>query len=130
MYRIGIIGYGAIARLHATVLHMLPQLYPQLALRPQLAAICAGGPQSQATARRDWPAVPQLSYAELLADSTIALVLWGTDNIKTYGESLAQVMMMVGIRPVPDALGRVNKLEVSGPAGTRVPAPAARRMRS
>ena len=22
---------------------------------------------------------------------TIALVLWGTDNIKTYGESLAQV---------------------------------------
>ena len=43
---------------------------------------------------------------------TIALVLWGTDNIKTYGESLAQVMMMVGINPVPDALGRVNKLEV------------------
>eukprot|EP00798_Chlamydomonas_sp_ICE-L_P011386 gene11386-12086_t len=43
---------------------------------------------------------------------TIALVLWGTDNIKTYGESLAQVLMMVGIRPVADALGRVNKLEV------------------
>ena len=39
-------------------------------------------------------------------------MLWGTDNIKTYGESLAQVMMMVGIKPVPDALGRVNKLEV------------------
>lgn len=43
---------------------------------------------------------------------TIALVLWGTDNIKTYGESLAQVMMMVGVKPVADALGRVNKLEV------------------
>ncbi|KAK9814827.1 hypothetical protein WJX72_012187 [[Myrmecia] bisecta] len=43
---------------------------------------------------------------------TIAVVLWGTDNIKTYGESLAQVMMMVGVNPVPDALGRVNKLEV------------------
>ncbi|KAK9861790.1 hypothetical protein WJX84_009539 [Apatococcus fuscideae] len=43
---------------------------------------------------------------------TVAVVLWGTDNIKTYGESLAQVMMMVGINPVPDALGRVNKLEV------------------
>ena len=26
---------------------------------------------------------------------SIALVLWGTDNIKTYGESLAQVMLMV-----------------------------------
>eukprot|EP00210_Caulerpa_lentillifera_P005048 g4821.t1 len=43
---------------------------------------------------------------------TIAIVLWGTDNIKTYGESLAQVMMLVGVRPVADALGRVNKLEV------------------
>jgi|TARA_B110000003_G_scaffold14922_1_gene14611 magnesium chelatase subunit H len=43
---------------------------------------------------------------------SIALVLWGTDNIKTYGESLAQVMLMVGVRPAPDALGRVNKLEL------------------
>lgn len=43
---------------------------------------------------------------------TIAIVLWGTDNIKTYGESLAQVMMLVGVKPVADALGRVNKLEV------------------
>ncbi|HCV31963.1 MAG TPA: magnesium chelatase subunit H [Microcoleaceae bacterium UBA9251] len=43
---------------------------------------------------------------------TIAVVLWGTDNIKTYGESLAQVMWMVGVKPVPDALGRVNKLEL------------------
>jgi magnesium chelatase subunit H len=41
---------------------------------------------------------------------TIASVLWGTDNIKTYGESLAQIMWMVGVKPVPDALGRVNKL--------------------
>ncbi|BBA79010.1 magnesium chelatase subunit H [cyanobacterium endosymbiont of Rhopalodia gibberula] len=43
---------------------------------------------------------------------TIACMLWGTDNIKTYGESLAQVMWMVGVKPVPDALGRVNKLEL------------------
>ena len=43
---------------------------------------------------------------------TIALVLWGTDNIKTYGESLAQVMYMVGVEPVADALGRVNKLRL------------------
>lgn len=43
---------------------------------------------------------------------TIASVLWGTDNIKTYGESLAQMMWMVGVKPVPDALGRVNKLEL------------------
>ncbi|WP_026100852.1 magnesium chelatase subunit H [Synechococcus sp. PCC 7336] len=43
---------------------------------------------------------------------TIACVLWGTDNIKTYGESLAQIMWMVGVRPMPDSLGRVNKLEL------------------
>ncbi|MDG2991955.1 magnesium chelatase subunit H [Candidatus Synechococcus calcipolaris G9] len=43
---------------------------------------------------------------------SIALVLWGTDNIKTYGESLAQVLWMVGVRPLPDSLGRMNKLEL------------------
>ncbi|XWK86308.1 MAG: magnesium chelatase subunit H [Phormidium sp.] len=43
---------------------------------------------------------------------TIACVLWGTDNIKTYGESLAQIMWMVGVTPIPDSLGRVNKLQL------------------
>ncbi len=43
---------------------------------------------------------------------TIACVLWGTDNIKTYGESLAQIMWMIGVKPVPDALGRINKLHL------------------
>ena len=43
---------------------------------------------------------------------TIACVLWGTDNIKTYGESLAQILWFVGVRPMPDSVGRVNKLEL------------------
>ncbi|MFM7447438.1 MAG: magnesium chelatase subunit H [Leptolyngbyaceae cyanobacterium] len=43
---------------------------------------------------------------------TIACVLWGTDNIKTYGESLAQILWMLGVQPQPDSLGRVNKLEL------------------
>jgi magnesium chelatase subunit H len=43
---------------------------------------------------------------------TIATVLWGTDNIKTYGESLAQMLWFVGVKPMPDALGRINKLEI------------------
>jgi magnesium chelatase subunit H len=43
---------------------------------------------------------------------TISCVLWGTDNIKTYGESLAQILWMVGVRPLADSLGRVNKLEL------------------
>merc|ERR1719373_872195 len=50
---------------------------------------------------------PDNAYPE-----SVAFVLWGTDNIKTYGESLAQVLWMVGVRPVPDSLGRVNQLEV------------------
>lgn len=44
--------------------------------------------------------------------TSVAFTLWGTDNIKTYGESLGQVLMLLGVRPVPDALGRVNKLEL------------------
>merc|ERR1712166_777925 len=43
---------------------------------------------------------------------SIAFTLWGTDNIKTYGESLAQVLSLVGVRPVSDSLGRVNKVEL------------------
>merc|ERR1719230_1722286 len=36
---------------------------------------------------------------------SVAFTLWGTDNIKTYGESLAQVLMLVGVRPLADSLG-------------------------
>ncbi|KAL7549160.1 hypothetical protein ACHAWF_012422 [Thalassiosira exigua] len=43
---------------------------------------------------------------------SIAFTLWGTDNIKTYSESLAQVLALVGVRPVADSLGRVNKVEL------------------
>merc|ERR1719433_1564704 len=43
---------------------------------------------------------------------SIAFTLWGTDNIKTYGESLAQVLALVGVRPMPDNLGRVNRVEL------------------
>ncbi|KAM3569029.1 hypothetical protein VYU27_008865 [Nannochloropsis oceanica] len=43
---------------------------------------------------------------------TVAFTLWGTDNIKTYGESLAQVLALCGVRPVADSIGRVNKLEL------------------
>ena len=39
------------------------------------------------------------------------MLLWGTDNIKTYGESLAQVLWMIGVEPVADTFGRVNRVE-------------------
>lgn len=43
---------------------------------------------------------------------SIAFTLWGTDNIKTYGESLAQVLALVGAKPMADNLGRVNRIEL------------------
>ncbi|KAK7401118.1 hypothetical protein VNO78_12433 [Psophocarpus tetragonolobus] len=45
------------------------------------------------------------------AMQSVALVLWGTDNIKTCGESLAQVLWMIGVTPVADTFGRVNQVE-------------------
>ncbi|PWA53868.1 Chain A, The C-terminal Chlh At 1.25a [Artemisia annua] len=41
----------------------------------------------------------------------VTLFLRGTDNIKTYGEFLGQVLWMIGCRPVSDSLGRVNRVE-------------------
>tara|TARA_Y100001968_G_scaffold3388_1_gene2987 strand:+ start:109429 stop:113436 length:4008 start_codon:yes stop_codon:yes gene_type:complete len=55
--------------------------------------------QRQKEDQGDWP-------------ETIACVLWGTDNIKTYGESLAQILWFIGVRPMPDSVGRINKLEL------------------
>lgn len=43
---------------------------------------------------------------------TIATVLWGTDNIKTYGEALAQILAMIGVLPAPDSIGRMNCIKV------------------
>ena len=37
----------------------------------------------------------------------IALVLWGTDNLKTAGEGIPQALWLLGVRPHRDALGRV-----------------------
>jgi predicted dehydrogenase len=71
---VGLIGYGAIGRLHATVLQLVPQIYPTLAYRPQLRAICAGGARSHANARRDYPAVPQMEYSAMLADPAIDVI--------------------------------------------------------
>ncbi|QGG48740.1 Magnesium chelatase H subunit, BchH [Heliorestis convoluta] len=43
---------------------------------------------------------------------SIAVVLWGTDNIKTYGEGIAQAMALMGVEPVPDDLGRMSRLRL------------------
>ncbi|MEP6569577.1 MAG: cobaltochelatase subunit CobN [Acidobacteriota bacterium] len=42
---------------------------------------------------------------------SMALVLWGLDNIKTQGEGVAQALWLLGVRPVTDALNRVTQIE-------------------
>ncbi|WP_129677746.1 magnesium chelatase subunit H [Candidatus Chloroploca sp. Khr17] len=38
---------------------------------------------------------------------TVALVLWGTDNIKTGGEGVAQALALLGARAISDELGKI-----------------------
>ncbi|MFN2515098.1 MAG: cobaltochelatase subunit CobN [Pyrinomonadaceae bacterium] len=42
---------------------------------------------------------------------SMALVLWGLDNIKTQGEGVAQALWLLGVRPIRDALNRVTVVE-------------------
>ncbi|MDQ2922309.1 MAG: cobaltochelatase subunit CobN [Acidobacteriota bacterium] len=42
---------------------------------------------------------------------SMALVLWGLDNIKTQGEGVAQALWLLGVRPVSDALNRITRVE-------------------
>lgn len=43
---------------------------------------------------------------------TIAMVLWGIDNIKTEGEAVAQVLWLLGVSPRRDAMNRATKVDV------------------
>jgi len=43
---------------------------------------------------------------------TIAMVLWGIDNIKTEGEAVAQALWLLGATPRRDALNRVTDVDV------------------
>jgi magnesium chelatase subunit H len=43
---------------------------------------------------------------------TIAMVLWGTDNIKTDGEGVAQCLYLMGARAIADGLGKVSNVKL------------------
>jgi magnesium chelatase subunit H len=43
---------------------------------------------------------------------TIAMVLWGIDNIKTEGEAVAQVLWLLGVTPRLDAMNRATDVDV------------------
>ncbi|HKV42365.1 MAG TPA: cobaltochelatase subunit CobN [Blastocatellia bacterium] len=43
---------------------------------------------------------------------TIAMVLWGIDNIKTQGEAVAQALWLLGVTPLRDSLNRATDVHV------------------
>jgi magnesium chelatase subunit H len=43
---------------------------------------------------------------------TIAMVLWGTDNLKSDGEGVAQALWLLGARPLVDELGKVSDVQL------------------
>ena len=43
---------------------------------------------------------------------SIGLVLWGTDNLKTDGEAIGQVLWLLGVEPLVDDLGRVHDVRL------------------
>jgi magnesium chelatase subunit H len=43
---------------------------------------------------------------------TIAMVLWGIDNIKTEGEAVAQALWLMGVTPRRDSLNRTTDVDV------------------
>ncbi|MAO96657.1 MAG: magnesium chelatase, partial [Citromicrobium sp.] len=46
------------------------------------------------------------------APESIAMVLWGTDNLKSEGTQLAQAMALIGARPRLDSYGRLSGAEL------------------
>lgn len=44
---------------------------------------------------------------------SVAMVLWGTDNIKTQGEAVAQAFWLMGAIPEADSLGRMTRVRLA-----------------
>ena len=72
---VGLIGYGAIGRLHALCYRMLPLSYPDLPLMPRIVAVATASAASAERARRELgdPAVTT-SFEDLLDNPSVALV--------------------------------------------------------
>ncbi|NQU46957.1 MAG: magnesium chelatase subunit H, partial [Chlorobium sp.] len=72
---------------------------------PSPAAVTAGGRSAEAlldayrTENGDFP-------------RSIALVLWGTDNLKSEGEGVAQALALLGARTTTDELGKIADVEL------------------
>ncbi|EED35208.1 magnesium chelatase, H subunit [Luminiphilus syltensis NOR5-1B] len=68
---------------------------------PSVFALGEGARQAQQVIDR------HVSANEALPES-IALVLWGTDNLKTEGEAIAQALALMGATPRVDSYGKIS----------------------
>ena len=72
---------------------------------PSAAAVQRAEPIARALLDRDFSQTGR--YPE-----TIAMVLWGIDNIKTEGSAVAQVLWLLGVKPRRDAMNRATDIQV------------------
>lgn len=72
---------------------------------PSIAAVRRARPVADALLKR------HLSESGRYPE-TMAMVLWGIDNIKTEGEAVAQALYLIGVAPRRDALNRATDIEV------------------
>src|SRR4051812_34066214 len=73
--RVGLIGYGAIGRLHALCYRMLPLAYPDLSLIPRLVAVATASPASAERARHELGDLAvTTSFERLLDNPSVAMV--------------------------------------------------------
>ena len=77
------------------------------ALVPTPIARRAGEKSARAMLQRARQELGGTAYPE-----TIAMVLWGTDNIKTDGEGVAQALYLLGAKAVVDGLGKVSGVKL------------------
>ncbi|MCB0006880.1 MAG: magnesium chelatase subunit H, partial [Anaerolineales bacterium] len=54
----------------------------------------------------------QLTAAQGQLPETVAMVLWGTDNLKSDGEGIAQCLELLGAAPVEDELGNIADVKL------------------
>jgi magnesium chelatase subunit H len=63
----------------------------------------------------------RLTHEQGAMPETVALVLWGTDNLKSDGEGIAQALSLLGARAVTDELGKVSDVVLIPLADLRRP---------
>jgi magnesium chelatase subunit H len=54
----------------------------------------------------------QIEHSEGGLPETVSVVLWGTDNLKSDCEGVAQVFWLLGVRPVEDELGQISDVRL------------------